>query len=53
MEKMGFSARSRQRILKLARTIADLRGDATVGAQHVSEAVTYRTLDRRPPPPKD
>ena len=45
MEMLGFSARTRQRILKLARTIADLRGDATVGAQHVSEAVTYRAFD--------
>ena len=51
MKTLGFSARSRQRILKLARTIADLSGDATVGVQHVSEAVTYRAFDRRPPPP--
>ena len=51
MEKFGFSARSRQRILKLARTIADLSGDATIGEQHMTEAMTYRTLDRRPPPP--
>jgi magnesium chelatase family protein len=53
MERFGFSARSRQRILKLARTIADLSGDATVGEQPMTEAMTYRTLDRRPPPPKD
>jgi magnesium chelatase family protein len=53
MERFGFSARSRQRILKLARTVADLSGDSTVGEQHVTEAMTYRTLDRRPPPPKD
>ena len=51
MEKFGFSARSRQRILKLARTVADLSGDATIGEQHMTEAMTYRTLDRRPPPP--
>jgi magnesium chelatase family protein len=50
MKTFGFSARARQRILKLARTIADLNGDATVGASHVSEAVTYRSFDRRPPP---
>jgi magnesium chelatase family protein len=49
MEKLGFSARTRQRILKVARTIADLSGDETVGAHHVSEAVAYRTFDRRPP----
>jgi magnesium chelatase family protein len=56
---LGLSARSRQRILKLARTIADLNGDAEVSAVHVSEAVTYRAFDRRctpgspsPPAPK-
>ena len=37
-----------QRILRLARTIADLAGEEAVGPQHVSEAITYRTLDRRP-----
>jgi magnesium chelatase family protein len=52
-EKFGFSARSRQRILKLARTIADLNGDANIGSQHVTEAMTYRTLDRHPPPTED
>jgi magnesium chelatase family protein len=51
MEQLGFSARTRQRILKLARTIADLSGEETVRARHVGEAVGYRTLDRRPPKP--
>jgi magnesium chelatase family protein len=51
MQAFGFSARSRQRILKLARTIADLSGDATVGESQVSEAVMYRSFDRRQPPP--
>jgi magnesium chelatase family protein len=50
MKRLGFTARARQRILKLARTIADLNGDAAVGAPHVSEAVTYRGFDRRSPP---
>ncbi len=50
MEVLGFSARARQRILKLARTIADLSGEANIGAQHVGEAVTYRAFDRRPTP---
>jgi magnesium chelatase family protein len=50
MKQLGFSARARQRILKLARTIADLAGDASVTALHVGEAVTYRGLDRRAPP---
>jgi magnesium chelatase family protein len=53
MEQMGFSARSRQRILKLARTIADLAGDESVEKPHVSEAIGFRTLDRRPPKPKE
>ena len=53
MEKLGFSARTRQRILKLARTIADLSGEETVGAQQVGEAVNFRMFDRRPPTPKD
>jgi len=48
MKSFGFSARTRQRILKVARTIADLNGDPTVTEGHVSEAVTYRALDRRP-----
>lgn len=48
MKVLGFSARARQRILKLARTIADLNGDANVGASYVSEAVMYRAFDRRP-----
>ncbi len=47
MQQLGFSARARQRILKLARTVADLSGDTSVSVAHVSEAVTYRTLDRR------
>jgi magnesium chelatase family protein len=50
MKKFEFSARTRQRILKLARTIADLVGDASVNASHVAEAVTYRTFDRRASP---
>jgi magnesium chelatase family protein len=50
MKTFGFSARARQRILKLARTIADLSDEETVGVSHVSEAVTYRSFDRRPPP---
>lgn len=53
MEQLGFSARTRQRILKLARTIADLAGAETIGATHVAEAVNFRILDRRPPKPKD
>ena len=48
MSLFGFSARTRQRILKLARTIADLSGAQTVTTFHVSEAVMYRGFDRKP-----
>jgi magnesium chelatase family protein len=44
--KLGFSARGYDRILKVARTIADLEGTADLAPRHLSEAVQYRTLDR-------
>ena len=46
MEKNDMSARAYDRILKVARTIADLDGAENLGPQHISEAVNYRTLDR-------
>ena len=46
MKRLGFTARARQRILKLARTIADLDEAATISASHVSQAVMLRYLDR-------
>jgi magnesium chelatase family protein len=49
MKRMGFSARGRGRILKVARTIADLGGDQTVTATHVSQALMLRCLDRADP----
>jgi len=44
--KFEFSARSLDRLLRVARTIADLAGSSTVGAEHLKEAVLYRSLDR-------
>ena len=45
-EKLSLSARSYTRILKIARTIADLAGEENITASHVGEALTYRGMDR-------
>ncbi len=47
MEQLGLSARAYHRILRLARTIADLDQAGDIGKRHLSEAIGYRRLDRR------
>lgn len=47
LESLGLSMRAHDRIIKLARTIADLEGTAAISSAHLAEAVQYRNLDRQ------
>jgi len=46
-EKLGFSARAYHRVLKVARTLADLDGAETVGRIHLAESISYRMATER------
>lgn len=46
MDSLGLSARAYTRVLRISRTIADLAGADTITADHLAEAINYRSMDR-------
>ena len=50
VRRLGLSARAYTRVLRIARTIADLEAVETIGVDHLAEAINFRTMDRVNPP---